>query len=641
MSKWRLIAVAMAGVGLAAGATAQDAGLQRTNLGELRAHEFTGHRLTGKAMAQEQLAVARAATAAEAYQEQQPAPGTDGGLQVVNTGDLRRMVFEGHHLTKSGGEGAAPKILYAPSEADDPAYRAGLSAAAGGVATVDYFDARVATPSVATLLQYDAVHTWSNFPYADNAAFGNNLAQYNDQGGTVVLGVFCTYTSGNFLAGAIMNPSYCPVDSPLGTNHFTSSSYAGNGATCLYNGVTTLICGFRDVLVTQGSGVTDGTYVDAEICHAYRGTSAVGQGDVVYSNGTGAIQIAGTGQWAQAVANGCLCSLTGTKILYAPSEADDPAYRAAISAAAGGATVDYFDASVATPSVALLANYGCVHTWSNFDYADAVGFGNNLATFVDGGGDVVLGAFCTYTTGSFLAGQIMAPNYCPVVSPLGTNHFQNDTDAGPYFSCLTAGVATLTAFYRDVLITQGDGIIDSKYDTDKEIATAFRLNPGGGAGDVVYANGAGGAPVAGAGDWPLVIANATACDVGSQGPPSTCTVRPGTLGNPVDTACLNEPVVTEIWKVEVSITPAVGTTSITTLVTLGLGGPTGGGVVFGHELLILPPYFASQGFGTHDIKIPPVADMVGQPLSFQGARVELNPTTIVLTNALDVVVGIN
>jgi hypothetical protein len=639
MSNRKLLAAALAGFGLAAGSTAQEAGLQMTNLGELRAPLFQGHQLTGKAAAQEQLLKARAAAAAQAYQE--PVPGAaEGGLQLVNTGDLRRLVFEGHHLTVSGGEGAAPKILYAPSEADDPAYRAALAAAAGGVATVDYFDARVATPSVATLLQYDAVHTWCNFAYLDNAAFGDNLAQYNDQGGTVVLGVFCTYTSGNFLSGAIMTSSYCPVDSPLGTNHFTSSSYTGGGTTCIYAGVTTLICGFRDFLVTQGTGVADGAYADAEICHAYRGTSALGQGDVVYSNGTGAVQIGGTGQWAQAVANACLCSLTGTKILYAPSEADDPAYRAAISAAAGGATVDYFDASAATPSTALLANYDCVHTWCNFDYSDPVGFGNNLATYVDAGGNVVLGAFCTYTTGSFLGGQIMAPNYCPVVSPLGTNHFLNDTDAGPFFSCITGGVASLTAFYRDVLITQGDGIIDSKYDTDKEIATAFRLNPGE-AGDVVYANGAGGAPVLGPGDWPLVIANATTCDVGSQGPQGTCAVRLGTLGNPSDASCLTDPVVNEIWKVQVSTTPAVGTTSITTLVTLGLGGPTSGGIVFGYELLILPPFFASQGFGTHDIKVPPVADMIGQPLFFQGARVELNPTTILLTNALDVVVGIN
>lgn len=639
MTNWRLIAVALAGAGLAVGATAQEGGLQKTNLGEMRAHEFTGHRLTGKAAAQDLLLKARAATAAEAYQE--PAPSaTDGGLQLVNTGDLRRMVFGGHHLTKSGGEGAAPKILYAPSEDDDPAYRAALAAAAGGVAIVDYFDARAATPSVATLLQYDAVHTWSNFAYADNNAFGNNLAQYNDQGGTVVLGVFCTYTSGNFLSGAIMTSAYCPVDSPLGTNHFTSSSYVGNGTTCLYNGVTTLICGFRDFLVTQGSGVTDGTYADAEICHAYRSTAALGQGDVVYSNGTGAIQIAGTGQWSQAVANASLCSLTGTKILYAPSEADDPAYRAAISVAAGGATVDYFDAAAATPSSALLANYDCVHTWANFDYLDPVGFGNNLASFVDGGGDVVLGAFCTYTTGSSLAGQIMAPNYCPVVSPLGTNHFLNDTDAGPFFSCVTGGVTSLTAFYRDVLITQGEGIIDSRYDTDKEIATAFRLNPGGTAGDVVYANGAGGAPVLGPGNWPLVIANSTSCDAGSQGPTGTCVVRPGTLGNPQDSTCLDHPVVTDIWHVVINTTPAVGTTSVTTLVTLGLGGPTAGGVVFGYELLILPPFFMHQGFGVHNIKIPPVADMVGQALSFQGARVEVNPTTILLTNALDVVVGI-
>ena len=95
-----------------------------------------------------------------------------GELQFTNLGELRPVVFEGHVLTV--GTPAAPEggltILYAPSEADDPAYRAAISAGAGG-ATVDYFDARVATPSVALMSGYDAVHTWANFAYLDPIGF--------------------------------------------------------------------------------------------------------------------------------------------------------------------------------------------------------------------------------------------------------------------------------------------------------------------------------------------------------------------------------------------------------------------------------------------------------------------------------------
>lgn len=231
-----------------------------------------------------------------------------GELQFTNLGELRPVVFEGHVLTV--GTPAAPEggltILYAPSEADDPAYRAAISAGAGG-ATVDYFDARVATPSVALMSGYDAVHTWANFAYLDPVGFGNNLAAYNDAGGNVTLGVFCTYTSGNSLGGAIMTAAYCPVDSPFGTNHFTNSTYVGNGTTCIYTGVTTLASTFRDFLVTQGSGVTDGNYADNEICHAYRGNNPAGAGQVIYSNGSGAFQLGGTGQWGLAVGQSMSC----------------------------------------------------------------------------------------------------------------------------------------------------------------------------------------------------------------------------------------------------------------------------------------------------------------------------------------------
>lgn len=229
---------------------------------------------------------------------------------------------------------------------------------------------------------------------------------------------------------------------------------------------------------------------------------------------------------------------------------------------------------------------------------------------------------------------------CPVVSPSGTNHFSSDTDAGPFFSCLATGVSSLDGFYRDILVTQGGGIVDSKYDGDKEITTAFRLTSGG-EGDVVYANGSGGAPIFVGGDWGAVIANACTCDVGSDGPPASCTIRLGSLGtNPTDTNCLNAPVVGQIWNVTVSTTPTVGTTTLSTFATFGLGGPITGFAIFGYELLILPPFKQTQAFGTHNIPIPALADFIGAPFYLQGARIEANPTVVVLTNALDLVPGL-
>jgi hypothetical protein len=253
---------------------------------------------------------ARAATASDAFQEEITVPSSDG-LVMTNMGQRRSFTFEGHVLTKAsagGTEGGGLSILYAPSEADDAAYRAAIGAAVG--ATVDYFDARVATPSVATMNAYDAVHVWANFAFADNVTYGNNLAAYNDVGGTVVMGTFCTYTSGNSLSGTIMTAAYSPVVSPAGTNHFVPSTYSSGGVTCIYTGVTSLTSTFRDFLVVQGTGIEDGFYADSEICHAYRGGTAGAQGDVVYSNGAGAIQLpGGLGDWAVAVGNACTCGI--------------------------------------------------------------------------------------------------------------------------------------------------------------------------------------------------------------------------------------------------------------------------------------------------------------------------------------------
>jgi hypothetical protein len=212
----------------------------------------------------------------------------------------------------------APSILYAPSEADDPAYRAAMAAITGG--TVDYFDASAGTPTPALMANYSCVNTWANFAYADPTAYGDNLAAYVDGGGRAILGVFDTFTSGNSLGGMIMTSAYSPVVSPTGTNHFANAAYAGNGTTCIHDTVTSYDCFFRDVLALQGAGIQDGSYVDNEIAQAYR----AGGGAVIYNNGSGAVQLQGfggclTADWGKLVANSCLCTglpveLQGVKV---------------------------------------------------------------------------------------------------------------------------------------------------------------------------------------------------------------------------------------------------------------------------------------------------------------------------------------
>ena len=165
------------------------------------------------------------------------------------------------------------------------------------------------------------------------------------------------------------------------------------------------------------------------------------------------------------------------RILCAWADNDAPGYRAAISAAAGGATVDYFDASAGTPTAAQLAAYDCVYTHPNFAYADRVLLGNRLADFVDAGGKVILGVFCAIPEAQFagtaLSGRIMTPGYCPVVATGNSILFAGSPYAGNGTTCVHYGVTAYDNQFRDVLGLQGNGRQDGSY-ADGNISLAYR-----------------------------------------------------------------------------------------------------------------------------------------------------------------------
>ncbi len=185
-------------------------------------------------------------------------------------------------------------VLYAPSEADQMTFRSELAVLVGG--PIDYLDARVFTPTVSQLLDYDCVMTWVNYPYDDAELMGDRLADFVDAGGKVILGSGCYGDSGNHLAGRIMTAEYCPAI--IGC---CGGAYAGDGADCVHAGVTTYVA-YDVVVELQPGAESDGT-VGSE------GKSAVAwRADrlVYYSCGnTGATF--GGGDWAQLTANMCTC----------------------------------------------------------------------------------------------------------------------------------------------------------------------------------------------------------------------------------------------------------------------------------------------------------------------------------------------
>jgi len=77
-------------------------------------------------------------------------------------------------------------------------------------------------------------------------------------------------------------------------------------------------------------------------------------------------------------------------------------------------------------------------------------------------------------------------------------------------------------------------------------------------------------------------------------------------------------------------------------VTIGIGGPITGFPIFGHELLILPPFIESTGLGVHNIPVTTNPTIVGVALPSQGARIELGgggALFVVLTHGQDLVFG--
>jgi len=180
-------------------------------------------------------------------------------LVMTITGGEQRVVFKGHSLTPPGGRETF-RVLYAPSDADDVPFRTLVNWKLDAI--VDYFDARVETPSVETLSQYDLVFTWVNYSPADRVLFGDNLAAYVDAGGTVILGQWCLPTHPVvYLEGAIMDPAYCPATASSYESGGTYN-YNGDGTDCVFDGFTTLTTHFFDVVTPVEGALWDGTFDD-------------------------------------------------------------------------------------------------------------------------------------------------------------------------------------------------------------------------------------------------------------------------------------------------------------------------------------------------------------------------------------------
>ncbi len=226
------------------------------------------------------------------------------------------------------------------------------------------------------------------------------------------------------------------------------------------------------------------------------------------------------GLFLSAVISLILLSVTNAQaaaVLWAVSQFDDPAYRAAVqSFLPAGSTVSYFDTRSATPSLTLLQNFDAVSILTNFEHHDNVNLGNTLADYVDTGGRLILGPFSAPTANIYLSGRIMGWDYSPVAAA-GQFSYTEPSYAGDG-SLFYTGVSSLRFGWLSPLRLQGTGVKNGSY-TGGDILLAYRHDF-----RVFYMNGTGWYAW-GVGDWARLEANLIM--YGKQGP---SVPEPATVG---------------------------------------------------------------------------------------------------------------
>ncbi len=128
---------------------------------------------------------------------------------------------------------------------------------------VDYFNARLATPLLAELQDYDTVIVIAGFTFADPAATGDVLADYIDTGGTVIQTVPTFYGVGWKLQGRFVTQNYSPF---IGTGDWFAWADLGTfdtGHPIMY-GVTSAGDGLRQMITLDTDATLVASWTDDE-----------------------------------------------------------------------------------------------------------------------------------------------------------------------------------------------------------------------------------------------------------------------------------------------------------------------------------------------------------------------------------------
>jgi hypothetical protein len=154
--------------------------------------------------------------------------------------------------------------------------------ALAGVTQVDLFDAGSGTPSLALMQQYDIVVPFSNSPYLDPVAIGNNLADYVDANGIVVGLGFTFYTSPYGPTGRWLTGNYSPYTASTNLNFAVHTLGTYTVGHPLMNGVSTLTSDYHNIVPVAGGATEVAQWDNTESLIAFKGrvvgiTAYIGQ----------------------------------------------------------------------------------------------------------------------------------------------------------------------------------------------------------------------------------------------------------------------------------------------------------------------------------------------------------------------------
>jgi hypothetical protein len=306
-----------------------------------------------------------------------------------------------------------------------------------------------------------------------------------------------------------------------------------------------------------------------------------------------------------------------------------------------------FDLSPGRTHVATSTTFNSMLTGSTWDVVavdqpascEPSGGWNTLINYVNGGGHVAM-SYWDWDASTCTSGALPAAFGVTVhssFSDIGTKTLFNSGTTSVF-----AGVSMPNSDWNDIWVDDGDRFLPQ--------GLALGLAHIGSASQPVMVQGNAGRTIAafvidnaGAGWLDDAITLWSNMLLRVSLPVAKATPRFGILGlNPAGLSTIDTPVLGQVFTANVSTTPTVGVSTLSTFVTFGIGGSVQGIPIFGYELLILPPYLQTTALGTHNIPIPADPGAVGVPLFVQGARVELTgggAAKPVLLNALDLLLG--